>query len=721
MAGVLGPHVAVLHAASRLVPGLVAAAAGELAARAAALQAQLAARESADGVLPEAVAVAGEAFRRVTGAGLTDAQALAGLVASEGGVAELADGEGKSAAAGLAAFLGVLAGGGVHVAVLDDYLARRDHGRLEPVFTLLGLSTGLTLSSLSAARRRAAYGADVTYGSDRQFARDYLRDGLAGLPSDRVQRGLRFAVVDEADTALIDQGRALVSTGDSQPADAARYAAMTRLAVRLECGIHYEIGEQAPVIRLTAAGARALAEWAGLDDPADPERFALDRWLADAIAAREWFARDADYAVRRGRLIPGDQLQGLGRFDRGIRQALEAKEDLPLTAQTKIDGTIMVRDFYRLYDRLGGLTATARPAAAEFRHFYQLTVTPVPGGAPTCRVDLGEIQYRTVPDKVAGLVADVADRHFRGQPVVIGTASERTCAMVSQALTDRGLGHSVLRERQEATARVMADAGRLSALTVMCGTAGRGYALPLGGDPGTRAGVPRMPGSRADAAAANRERVLAAGGLAVLGAERNLLARADDWLAGLAGQRGEPGQVRFYQSQQDPLLSSLTDGGVVGAVPRRYPVGASPATWPGRKLLKMVRDRQFASEEHRRKTRTRLFAYEQVYETQRQQVYQTRQAIADGTNPRELPLIATAEPAGPGHLPAAEATSPDRNAVLSVVDRHWSSHLDNLRRLEEATDWADADPSHGEHYAAEANKSFDAMLARIKREIADLP
>jgi preprotein translocase subunit SecA len=370
---------AVIRAANVLAADLSTLPDADLAIRSRALR-----DSAADGrpVRAEGVALVSESYRRAAGLTLTGAQLTAGLVASDGGVAELADGEGKSAAAGLAAYLAALAGAPVHVAVLDERLARRDHDRIVPVLALLGVTVGLSTASLGYARRRAAYAADVTYASYLQFGQDYLQDGQAVEAADRVLRGLTFAVIDEVDTVLADQGRVLITTtGKPRPAEAGQYAALAELAGQLEPEVHYRLGSQPPVVTLTAAGEHALADAAGLTGPEDPERFALDRKLADAIAAVAWLTPDVDYTVRGRKLIPGERMQSFGRLARGVAQAVEAKEGLALTPEETLTGAITVRDFYRKYGQLAGLSATAGLVADELRHCYRLAVTPVPGSA----------------------------------------------------------------------------------------------------------------------------------------------------------------------------------------------------------------------------------------------------------------------------------------------------------------------------------------------------
>jgi preprotein translocase subunit SecA len=661
---------------------------------------------------------------------VTGAELLAGLVAHDGHVAELADGEGKGVAAACAALLGSLGGAAVHVAVLDDYLASRDHQRFSPVLAALGVSSGITLASSTRAARTAAYRAEVTYGSYRQFGYDYLDDtDINGHGP--VQRGRDIAIVDDADTALIDGGRMSIPVGGDASPDLGLYAAMAHLAGLLDRDVHYELGVEEPAVVLTRAGKEALAEAADLADPDDAERFALDRSLADAIAAREWFSRDIDYAIRDGSLIPGDRMHDLIRLDRGIRQAVEAKEGLQLSPETRIDAQILVRDYYRLYARLGGLTGTAVPASAEFARFYGLGVVRVPAAYPVIRDDLGEVHYRTVTDKLTALIGEVADRHFRGQPVVIGTASSETCAWVSQLLAARNISHGVLQSGQPDIPSVMADAGRLSAVTVIDQAASRGYPLHLGGDsisaqPGATDAAPD------DVLATSRANVVAAGGVAALAAERSMSARADDWLAGLAGRHGQPGVIRFYLSAEDAVLGPLIRGGVMGALPRRYPAAVTPASRAGRRMLRMVRDIQLADEARILEFRSQLFSYENVEETQRQQFQALREVLLaspeadDGATDITGTMVITRDASNQYRrlvriFGSRFGTQRTRGAMLAALNQQWCGHLTDLAYLFDCYDWNHAGADGlGDQFTARAATYFDALLKRIQRQ-AGLP
>jgi preprotein translocase subunit SecA len=737
-------------------------------------------------LLPEALASVREAARRAVGTPHTDVQLASGVAVHAGQVVEMKDGEGKTLTAILAAYLHALADKGVHLVTLDDQLARRGAGQAAAVLGLLGLRVAVINAGSSKAERAEAYAADVTYGAYRQFGYDYLRDNLAWQLGERVQRNQHAVVLDEIDSILIDRaGELVVMSGRVEP-NVGQYRKLAQLTALLRSDRHYAIDAATGSVTLTELGAAEAEAFLGIDGLLRPEHAGLAGSLADAIRAREWYRQGQDYVVVDGEVtVAGGQRAGrlsrTTRFGRGIRQAIEASHGMHISAEEPILARISVAGYFRLYRNTAGLTATAMPAAEDFNRIYGLEVTQVPVGMPTGRVDHSDLLYGTQQAKLDDLIRGVTLRRGKGQPVVIAAPSAETSGWISRLLSEAGIAHAVLSPGDaENTAEAMAAAGRLGVVTVICGTAGRGYPIRLGGDPTAdnvglqRAGPEKLRAQQVAAGSADateREHVIKAGGLAVLVSERSQSRRTDDWLRGLAGQRGEPGESRFFIAKDDPFLAGLHDG-LPGALWQRRRTGGVPVKGLMTRVINQpLRDAEAQAAQARRAT----LGYEDVGDEQSLQAYQMRRAILEArdlhaharqmigqaveasvaANPDQRRLrdalaalypvsLADAELALAGDGPTAAAAvtawaqadalaAYDRREqelgpallrelegklIPGVIDREWREHLldlDRLRELATAGGSGHGDPLDSyRHLAAESYSNF---LCRVQQRI----
>lgn len=497
-------------------------------------------------VLPEAFAAVREAAVRTLGQRPFDVQVMGGAVLHLGKVAEMRTGEGKTLMATLPAYLHALTGGGVHVMTANDYLAGRDADWMGPVYRFLGLTTGLIRAGTqpSPQVRRQAYLADVTYGAAHEFGYDYLRDNLAYSRDEQVQRGHRFALVDEADLVLIDEMRSPLQIAGPAGQAESRHRVFTALAARLERGEDYEVDEDSRTVSLTARGTRAVEDYFGAGNLYQEPNLPLVPYVRNALNAKECYYRDRDYVVTGGQVVIIDKVSGRPQPDRrygdGLDQAIEAKEGVPVHPELQQHATVPMWDYLGLYQHIAGMTGTALADAEAYRQVYQLQVVTIPANKPVIRIDHGDVCYRTRQSKLAALADEAAARHQAGQPVLIGASSIDESRVLSALLTGRGIAHETLTAiNHEHEARIIAGAGRLAAVTVVAQMAGRGVDIVLGGPD-------RM----------QREAVTELGGLCVLGAERPARRRLEMHLRGQAGRQGDPGEAKFFISCDDELAKA---------------------------------------------------------------------------------------------------------------------------------------------------------------------
>ncbi|CAM2941499.1 preprotein translocase subunit SecA [Skermania piniformis] len=609
--------------------------------------------EDLDSLLLEAFATAREASWRVLNQKHFHVQVMGGAALHIGNIAEMKTGEGKTLTCVLPAYLNAIAGQGVHVVTVNDYLAKRDSEWMGRVHRFLGLDVGVILSGLTPAQRRVAYQADITYGTNNEFGFDYLRDNMTHSLDDLVQRGHNFAIVDEVDSILIDEARTpLIISG---PADASSkwYAEFARIAPLLKPDLHYEVDIKKRTVGVHEAGVEFVEDQLGIDNLYEAANSPLVSYLNNSIKAKELFTRDKDYIVRDGEVIIVDEFTGrilVGRrYNEGMHQAIEAKEKVEIKPENQTLATITLQNYFRLYDKLSGMTGTAETEAAELHQIYGLGVVPIPTNKPMVRNDQSDLIYKTEEAKFDAVVNDVSLRNAKGQPVLIGTTSVERSEYLSRQFTERGISHNVLNAKfHEKEAQIIAEAGRSGAVTVATNMAGRGTDVVLGGNPDIVADLklrergldpvttpeeyqaawePALDEVKADAAA-DADKVRAAGGLYVLGTERHESRRIDNQLRGRSGRQGDPGESRFYLSVGDELMRRF-NGAALESIMTRLKV---PDDVPieARMVSKAIRSAQTQVEQQNFEIRKDVLKYDEVMNQQRTVIYAERARILAG-------------------------------------------------------------------------------------------
>ncbi|WP_181719229.1 preprotein translocase subunit SecA [Nocardia gipuzkoensis] len=604
-------------------------------------------------LMAEAFAVAREASWRVLSQKHYKVQVMGGAALHTGNIAEMKTGEGKTLTCVLPAYLNAISGDGVHVVTVNDYLAKRDAEWMGRVHRFLGLEVGVILSGMSPAQRRAAYNADITYGTNNEFGFDYLRDNMTHSLDDLVQRGHNFAIVDEVDSILIDEARTpLIISG---PADASSkwYAEFARIAPLLKKDLHYEVDIKKRTIGVHEAGVEFVEDQLGIDNLYEAANSPLVSYLNNAIKAKELYNRDKDYIVRDGEVIIVDEFTGrilVGRrYNEGMHQAIEAKEGVEIQPENQTLATITLQNYFRLYDKLSGMTGTAETEAAELHQIYNLGVVPIPTNKPMVRADQSDLIYKTEEAKFAAVVDDVTERHENGQPVLIGTTSVERSEYLSKQFTKRGIPHNVLNAKfHEKEAEIIAEAGRPGAVTVATNMAGRGTDIVLGGNPDIiadillrkqgldpvetpeeyeRAWLPTLDEVKAQTAE-DADAVRDAGGLYVLGTERHESRRIDNQLRGRSGRQGDPGESRFYLSLGDELMRRF-NGAALEAIMTRLNL---PDDVPieAKMVSKAIKSAQTQVEQQNFEIRKNVLKYDEVMNQQRTVIYGERNRILRG-------------------------------------------------------------------------------------------
>ncbi len=700
----LSAYREVLARVNSLEPATRALADSALTERARGLQARGRDGSPPEEGLPEAFALAREAARRALGQRPFDEQVLAGLALADGKIAEMATGEGKTLAAVAPVFLQALAGRGAHVLTFNDYLARRDAAWMGPVYERLGLSVGFVQERMSLADRQRAYACDVTYLTAKEGGFDHLRDGLALEPGDRAQREYHFALVDEADSILIDEARIpLVIAGDTGDALAGpeRLAALVRGLVP---GRDYDTDEHAHNIALTEAGTARVEAVLGASLHA-AENVSLHAQLRHALHAEHLLKRDVDYIVRGGKVELVDESTGRVADKRhwpdGLHAAVEAKEGLRLTSEGRILGQVTLQHFLRLYPRLAGMTATAHTAAEELFAFYGLRTVVIPTHRPMIRADVADVVFTHPAAKRAALVAEIARVHASERPVLVGTASVGESEDLAAALAATGVPCEVLNARNdEAEAAIVARAGAPGAVTISTNMAGRGTDIRLGG-----------------ADESHHAEVAALGGLYVIGTNRHASLRIDEQLRGRAGRQGDPGTSRFFVSLEDPLIRRYGVEQLISA--RHLPPRQDPPVESRLLRTEIARAQRIVEDEGFQMRRT-LFGYSDIVEKQRRAIQRWRTTVLERREPptllaersadrygRLLPVV------GQGVLDEVE-----RRLLLLAIDRCWSDHLAELRDMREDSvllAFAGRFPLAEFHH--QAGESFQALEDRIEDEV----
>ncbi|PZM93306.1 MAG: preprotein translocase subunit SecA, partial [Actinobacteria bacterium] len=618
--------------------------------------------ESLDDLLPEAFATAREAASRVLGQRHYDVQIMGGAALHFGNIAEMKTGEGKTLTAVLPAYLNALTGKGVHIVTVNDYLAQRDAQWMGRVHEFLGLTVGVILPNRPAAEHRAAYNCDITYGTNNEFGFDYLRDNMAWSKDELVQRGHYFAIVDEVDSILIDEARTpLIISGPAEHS-ARWYREFADIAARLEPGTNgegdYEVDYAKRTVAITERGVAKVEDRLGIDNLYDSVNTPLISYLNNAIKAKELYKRDRDYIVSDGEVLIVDEFTGRilygRRYNEGMHQAIEAKEGVEIKQENQTLATITLQNYFRLYEKLAGMTGTAQSEAAEFNKVYKIGVVSIPTHRPMIRLDRPDVIYKTERAKFNAVVEDIAERHAKGQPVLVGTVSVEKSELLSQMLRRRGIPHSVLNAKFHAKeAEIIAQAGRKGAVTVATNMAGRGTDILLGGNPEFLAAqelrqrgldpveqpdeyqkameevLPRWK----EICAAEAEEVAALGGLYVLGTERHESRRIDDQLRGRAGRQGDPGESRFYLSLQDELMKRFRTGAVEAImdrlnIPEDVPIESKMVT-------RQIKSAQAQIESQNAEIRKTVLKYDEVLNKQRQVIYAERRRVLNGEDLHE--------------------------------------------------------------------------------------
>ena len=647
---------------------------------------RLASGETLDDILPEAFATIREAAWRVLGMKPYPVQLIGGIVLHQGRIAEMKTGEGKTLVAILPCYLNALTGRGVHVVTVNDYLARRDSEWMGKVYRYMGLTVGLIVPGMKPAERKIAYAADITYCTNNELGFDYLRDNMAIYKEELVQRGHNFAIVDEVDSILVDEARTpLIISGKGEDSsklyEMADYFVSTLrrqvFAKTEDKEVHddydcdYFVDEKSRTVSLTAKGIAKAEKYFGVENLADTENTTLSHHINQAMKARGLMKKDIDYVIKDGQIIIVDEFTGRlmygRRYNEGLHQAIEAKEGVTVASESKTLATITFQNFFRLYDKLSGMTGTALTEEAEFAAIYQLDVVEIPTNKPVIRKDHSDVVYKTEVGKYRAIVGQVKECHAKGQPVLVGTISIEKSEILSKLLKREGIQHNVLNAKHhEQEAQIVAQAGKFGAVTIATNMAGRGTDIMLGGnadflakadlakmdlpeellreadsyaetsDPeilAVRAKYEELLKKHKAAIADEAEKVRAAGGLFIIGTERHESRRIDNQLRGRSGRQGDPGESRFYLSLQDDLMRLFSSDRVFAmmetlGLDEDTPIDAKILSGAVENAQKSVEGRNFRS-------RKSVLEYDDVMNTQREVIYKQRQKVLDGEDLRD--------------------------------------------------------------------------------------
>ena len=677
----------------------------QLQAKTPELKARLANGETLDDILPEAFATCREAAWRVLGMRHYRVQLVGGVVLHQGRIAEMRTGEGKTLVATLPAYLNALAGKGVHVITVNDYLAKRDSEWMGKVYRFLGLSVGLIIHGVTGQAKKDAYAADITYGTNNEFGFDYLRDNMAIYSNELVQRGHAFAIVDEVDSILIDEARTpLIISGQGEKSTQL-YSIVDQFVSHLKCqrvrkvdekeeedvniDADYIVDEKARTATLTARGIEKAERAFNIENLADPENTTLSHHINQAIKARGVMKRDIDYVVKDGEVIIVDEFTGRlmfgRRYNEGLHQAIEAKEHVEVAHESKTLATVTFQNYFRLYSKLSGMTGTAMTEEEEFGTIYELDIVEIPTNKPIARTDHQDVVYKTDAGKLRAIVRQIEECHAKGQPVLVGTVSIEKSEEISAILKRKGIKHNVLNAKNhEREAEIVAQAGKFGAVTVATNMAGRGTDIMLGGNAEflaksdlRRAGMSDELIAEAtgfaettnqeildarrqyseneakykDAIKEEADKVRQAGGLFILGTERHESRRIDNQLRGRAGRQGDPGETRFYLSLQDDIMRLFGSDRVLGMMER---LGVDEDTPIEQKMLtNAIENAQRQVESRNFQTRKSVLQYDDVMNTQREVIYKQRRQVLDGEDMQQYiqnMLRNTVENAITGHM-----------------------------------------------------------------------
>ena len=614
--------------------------------------------ESLDILLPEAFAVVREASKRTLGKRHYDVQLMGGAALHLGNIAEMKTGEGKTLVATLPAYLNALSGKGVHIVTVNDYLAEYQANLMGRVFRFLGMECGVILSSMEPDERRKQYAADITYGTNNEFGFDYLRDNMAWTVEEQVQRGHNFAIIDEADSILIDEARTPLIISGPAAGEANRwYAEFARIAATLlKRGEDYEVDEKKRTVGILESGIDKVEDHLGVKNLYESKNTPLIGFLNNSIKAKELFTNNKDYVVIDGEVLIVDEHTGRilpgRRYNDGIHQAIEAKEGVEIKPENQTMATVTLQNYFRMYDKLSGMTGTAETEAAEFMNTYELGVVPIPTNKGVQRIDNPDKVYRDEIAKFKAVVKDIKERHEKGQPILVGTASVENSEYLSRQLAKAGVRHEVLNAKNnEREAAIVAQAGRKGAVTVATNMAGRGTDIMLGGnpefeavekmrelglDPNTNseeyeARWPEVLKACEDAAKEEHDEVTKLGGLYVLGTERHESRRIDNQLRGRSGRQGDPGESRFYLSLTDELMRLFN----TGMATRLMAAAPEDSALDSKIVSRAIATAQSNVEGRNAEQRKNVLKYDDVLNRQREAIYKDRGRILHGDDLKE--------------------------------------------------------------------------------------
>ena len=709
-----------------LEPSMVALTDDELRVKTQEFKERLSKGETLDDILVEAFAVVRETAKRLTGMRIYDVQLIGGMIIHSGRIAEMKTGEGKTLMSTLAVYLNALTGKGVHVVTVNDYLAKRDRDTGSQIYDFHGLTSGVIIANLDNTARRNAYNSDITYGTNNEFGFDYLRDNMVHDPKEKVQREHNYAIVDEIDSILIDEARTpLIISG---PAEETThwYDVFANVVLRLKRSYKteeikdkkntvipdedwedYEVDEKARTVTITDKGIRNVEKILGIENLYAPEYVELTHYLSQALKAKELFKRDRDYIINdKEEVIIVDEFTGRlmdgRRYSDGLHQAIEAKEHIKVAGENQTLATITLQNYFRMYAKLSGMTGTAKTEEEEFKQIYKLGVVVVPTNRPVQRKDMPDVIYQTTRAKHKAIVKKIIELFEKGQPVLVGTASIEHSELLSSYLTKARIPHEVLNAKyHEREADIVAQAGRFKTVTIATNMAGRGTDIKLGGDPESLAlkiaerGTPEFYDTLhtyEKECNENKEKVLEAGGLFILGTERHESRRIDNQLRGRAGRQGDPGASEFYLSLEDDLMR-LFGGDRIKSMMSALKIDEDEEL-RNKRVSKSVENAQKRIESRNFSTRKSLIEYDDVNNMQREVIYKQRDQILYNQNLREL--------------------------VFDMIDNTVVTMVDNLLPQTKSSEWnfEDLNSKLIEVYDMELPESV--MKAKNREEIYDI-
>jgi len=639
--------------------------------------------ESLDEILPEAFAVVREAAKRTLGERHFDVQLIGGIVLHEGKIAEMATGEGKTLVANLPAYLNALEGKGVHIVTVNDYLAKRDREWMGVIYRSLGLSVGVIVHELNDRERKEAYRCDITYGTNNEFGFDYLRDNMKFDIEDYVQRELNYAIVDEVDSILIDEARTpLIISGPTEESTD-KYYKINRVIPSLKQGKDYQLEEKSHTAFLTEEGVAHVEKLIHVENLYDPRNIEILHHVNQALKAHTLFKRDVDYVVKEGEVVIVDEFTGRlmpgRRWSDGLHQAVEAKENVRIENENQTLATVIFQNYFRMFKKLAGMTGTADTEAAEFRKIYNLDVMVIPTNMPLVRTNYPDVIYKTEEEKFRAVVREIEELYRAGRPVLVGTISIEKSERLSHFLKKKGIPHNVLNAKHhEGEAEIIAQAGRVGAMTISTNMAGRGTDILLGGNPKFLAKT--MVDEEADAEAnqkalekaltivqKEKEKVIQLGGLHVLGTERHEARRIDNQLRGRSGRQGDPGSSRFYLSLEDDLLRIFGSDRISSIMGRLGMEEDQPIEH--NLVTKAIENAQRKVEAHNFEIRKHLLEYDNVMNQQREVIYSQRRDVLAGGDLKESVLEMMEEQAeGIVDLHADEKDHPEDWDLKGIED-----------------------------------------------------